>query len=352
MPPAIVAVLLVAASAPEPANPLRLPVRTSPYCRVLTPLAGGGVACVDSGSRPVVLDPEELDAEPLDIDWDPAEAGWEWTGKALLLRASPDGTRILLGLCVGIPDSVRPEGVPVMDPMLLVVCSDDGTDARPLALTMQVGGGPRFDFTSDSRSVYGTPILDCPPDPEAYMEQLAQGLPTTADTHLIDICTGSQRGDCAGLLADGFLPDPFSDLVAAGARPPDLLLDVTTGEVLLEDSTGGGIIHRWVLPGAGLAREGGNQIVRFAEGRETRNPGGEVRVHLRLEDGRYLYSRGGGEDVLLGGIDWSDFSPRGTSGLTGITEAMVDGIVAQAPEMDGILFIHDGSVWIYRHELL
>ncbi|MFO7950403.1 MAG: hypothetical protein R6U36_08540 [Candidatus Fermentibacteraceae bacterium] len=343
--------ILAPASLPAPDSPLRLPLETSEYCRTLQPLAGG-VAYVDSSLRPKVLSPDSLLSHPLELDWGPAEDGWDWSGEVMLLESSPDGSLVCLGLCVGLSDSLRPAGHYAMDPLLLVVCGADGSDARPVGLTLLVGRGPGFEFTADSRFLYGSPLLDCDPHPREYRSTLMEGMPSSSDEHLIEVAGGARSGSCAGLLADGFLPSPWSDLAAAGACPPDLIVDVTSGEVLVEDTTGCGILYEWVLPDAGLAREGHRQVLRFADGGAWTNPGEELRVHLRLDDGRYLFSRGPSSDVLLGEIDWHDFSADGAVGLPGLTEGMVDGVVTEAGEPGMILFVEDGAVWVYRSTLL
>lgn len=155
--------IIVSSSPPAQDNPLRLPLETSDYCRTLQPLAGGGVAFVDTSSRPMVLNGDSLRARPLELDWSPGDDGWDFSGEVMLLKASPDGRLVCLGLCVGLPDSLQPDGDFVMNPLLLVVCGPDGSDAHPVGLTLLVGGGPRFEFTTDSRFLYGSPLLDCTP---------------------------------------------------------------------------------------------------------------------------------------------------------------------------------------------
>jgi len=350
----LLTIIAMLASAPLPAqdSPLRLPLQTSGYCRTLQPLAGGGVAYVDSSLQPMVLSTDSLISHSLEPDWSPADDGWDWSGEVMLLESSPDGSLVCLGLRVGLPDSLHPDGHYAMDPILLVVCAADGSDARPLGLTLLVGGGPRFEFTADSRFLYGSPLLDCDPHPRAYRSALMEGMPSSSGQHLIEVAAGSRSGSCAGPLADGFIPCPWSDLAAAGAYPPDLIVDVTSGEVLVEDSTGGGILHEWVLPNAGLAWEDNRQVLRFADGRTWTNPGEEIRVHLRLDDGRYLFSRGPSREVYLGEIEWRDFSAAGAVRLPDLTESMVDGVVSETGREGMILFVEDGAVWAYRSPLL
>lgn len=344
--------ILASTSLPAPDSPLRLPLETSGYCRTLHPLAGGGVAYVDSSLRPRILSTDSLLSHLLELDWEPAEDGWDWSGEVMLLESSPDGSLVCLGLCVGLPDSLHPDGHYAMDPLLLVVCGADGSDARPMGLTLLVGGGPRFGFTADSRFLYGSPLLDCDPHPREYRSSLMEGMPSSSDEHLIEVAGGARSGSCAGLLADGFIPSPWSDLAAAGAFPRDRIFDVTSGEVLAEDTMGGGILYEWVLPDAGLAWESSRQVLRFADGRTRTNPGEELRVHLRLDDGRYLYSRGPSSDVLLGEIEWDDFSAAGGARLPNLTESMVDGVVRETGRAGLILFVEDGAVWAYRSPLL
>lgn len=330
-------------------NPTVLPARTSRYCRTLVPTDRGTVIYVSREGEPMELDPRTGESSPLGVDWEAASDGWTDPGEVILLEGSPDGRLLCLGIPVSIPDSLGQDHGLVPGPMVLLVCGSDGTGARPLALSMLVGGGPDFTFASDSRFICGHPIIGCPPRPADYVSHWTAEGPGSADAHLIDVNDGSLHGGCRGLLSDGFIPSPWSDLAAAGAYPPDLVVDFLECEVLCRDTTGGGILHTWVLPDAGLGREDGRQVLRRADGTVRVNSGPAMRMHTRLEDGRYLWSREGADTVWLGRVSWPEFAEAGPqTPLPGISPDSLGGQVLEVPGAGAVVYTRGESVRLYR----
>lgn len=263
-------------------------------------------------------------------DWSPREHGWEFCGRDGMLRASPDGTMLLFTRNLRVPDSLQPEDY-VPGPAGIFLCSPDGSNTRLVALSIEVGGGPEFQFTRDGARFYGSPILACPPTPQGMVDywtgMFLDNSEPESPGYLVNIADGSRSGGDGDFLGDGFIPNPWSDLAACGAWPPDLIADASTGEVLLEMTLADGIftpvIEQWVLPDAGLSRDPEGQILRYADGRIVRNPGPDISVHGRLADGRFLVSRGFDTPLMTARADWETFTVTpedtlpGTSGLIG-----------------------------------
>jgi len=315
-------------------------------------LPDGDVLFVDGEGLLRRLDPADpASAVAMETDWDPARWGWESCTGFGLLRISPDGRWLCLGEQVAVPESLQTADGYVPGPVVLVLMGSDGTGARPLALSFDVGGGPRFDFTRDSRFVYGMPLLECGPTPEAFVTHWALGGEDPAYAgYLVDVRDGTRSGEDRGFLGDGYHPNPWSDLVAAGCYPPDVIADVTTGEVLLRDSSESpwGIVETWVLPDAGLAWLDGVQVLRHADGRTVANPGEPLFVCGRLQDGRYVFGTDGGATILLGDVDWETFGTLGAVPLHGL-EGTLDpwSEIVGLPDGSGILFEQGGALLLY-----
>ena len=295
-------------------QPVFLASDLNDYVRSLVPLPDGRVLYVDSDSNfwTVSCSSPGEKREWFSF-WDYAEDGWLDVIRVSLLSGSPDGEKICFGVTVTA-------GAKIHVPEMILVCNSDGTDARPIALSMNVGSGPEFDFTMDSRFLYGSPLLSCLPSCESFIE-LSEGFHELPQADMIEIDTG-ERIDHGAALSDGFYSCHYSDLVCGGSYPPYMIYDMAASEVLLEvpdEETP--ILDQWVLPDAGLVIIGGIQFLRYSDGTLVENPGDAVSVFALMEDGRYLYSFNRGETVFCSEIDWSTFSgidPVEQSGLGGI----------------------------------
>lgn len=288
-------------------------------------------------------------------DWNPEEYGWANPGRIYDFALSPDGEHICFCQQVAVPDSFQIGEQYIPGPVLVAVCRADGTDARPLVLSYEIGAGPLFSFTNDSRHIFGTPLMGCSPTPEDFASYYTRDNDyNLIEGFIIDIRDGTRSGGIAEILGDGFYKNPWSNLIATGSYPTNMIADVVTGEVFLHDTTYSNreIIYTWVLPDAGLAEDDYQQILRYSDGTEVINPGEPISVFVRLEDGRYIFSRGGNSHtVLLGHIDWSDFSSEEAETLSGL-EDFIDRRTRVAASPDGKSLVFGSySLGLYRYDL-
>lgn len=287
--------------------------------------------------------------------WNPEEYGWSNPGRTYDFALSPDGEYICFCQQVSVPDNLQTGEQYIPGPVLVAVCRTDGTGSKLLVLSFEVGEGPHFRFTQDSRHIFGSPLMGCPATPEGFASYVTRD--NDADLiegYIVDIQDDTRSGGNGDILGDGFYKNPWSNLIAAGSYPTDMIADVVTREVFLHDTTNSGqqIIYAWVLPDAGLAENDNQQILRYSDGTEVINPGKPISVFGRLEDGRYIFSRGGdSHTVLLGHIDWTDFSCTDAETLSGL-EDFIDRWtrVAASPDGKSLVFASD-SRELYRYDL-
>ncbi len=288
-------------------------------------------------------------------DWNPEEYGWASPGRISNFVLSPDGEYICFCQQVSVPDSLQTGEQYIPGPVLVAVCRTDGTGCRILALSFDVGGGPHFSFTQDSRYIFGSPLMDCSPTPPNFASFITRDNDDNLiEGFMIDIQDGTRSGGNGSILGDGFYKNPWSNLIAAGSYPTNMIADVVTGEVFMHDTTysDNEIIYTWVLPDAGLAENNNQQILRYSDGTEVINSGEPISVFGRLEDGRYIYSRGGiSHTILLGHIDWTDFSCSEADTLSGL-EDFIDlwTSVAATPDGKSLVFA-SFSRELYRYDL-
>ncbi|MCK5115505.1 MAG: hypothetical protein KAR44_02830 [Candidatus Aegiribacteria sp.] len=347
-------ILLVTAI--QASEPVVIAESLSDYNRAFEVLENGAVLYIncDEQLTLVSIDVPMKTASFLN-DWNPEEYGWANPGRISNFALSPDGEHICFCQQVAIPESLQTGEQYIPGPVLVAVCRTDGTDIRLLALSFDVGGGPHFDFTQDSRHIFGSPLMDCSPTPPDFASFVTrENDDNLIEGFMIDIQNGTRSGGYGEILGDGFYKNPWSNLIAAGSYPTDMIADVVTGEVFMHDTTysGNEIIYTWVLSDAGLAEDNDQQILRYSDGTEVINPGEPISVFGRLEDGRYIYSRGGiSHTVLLGYIDWTDFSSEEADTLSGL-EDFIDRwtTIVATPDEKSLVF----SSWsgeLYRYDL-
>lgn len=83
---------------------------------------------------------------------------------------SPDGQLVAFTQSVRVPDRVKfpPGFYGSRDPDLLQTARTDGSDARPVAVGVSVGSGPRASFDPDSSTLLLEGYAPCVPTPEGY----------------------------------------------------------------------------------------------------------------------------------------------------------------------------------------
>ena len=313
--------IVICSSAGQPAV---LSESVFPYTNDFAVTVEGDAIYISGDGELFRVDPDNPQAAAeLEVDWNGQLGNWEGPGALFNLCGSPDGELICFTARVMVPESFLADSNEyIPSPLLVVLCRPDGSEPEVLGLTFDAGGGPAFAFTTDSRFVYGSPWLECQPTPESYVRYIRGNGENLLEPWLrVNVATGERSGD-PNVLGDGFTSNPYSDLVATGAYPPNRIADVVSGETLLE-STGvqaGSIIETWVLPGAGLARDSlDRQVLRRSDGTESVNPGEPYEVYCRLPDGRYLFSRDAGQTVMAGTINWDDFTPSGAVELPSLS---------------------------------
>lgn len=344
--------LIAFTAASMAAEPVLIATNLSNYYPGYVVLPDNTVIYRDTEGQLHSLDPAEPGSDTLiKTDWNAAEYGWEFSGQDGLLRANPDGSMLLYTSNLRIPDSLQTSEIYVPGPAGIFISGPDGSGTRLVALSMEVGGGPDFQFTRSGDRFYGSPLLQCPATPQGLLDHwLREEEKTEFLGYMVDPTDGSRSGGPAGFLGDGFLPNPWSDLTACGGWPPDMIADALTGETLLElpysEEAPWGIIEQWVLPNAGLSRDNKDQLLRYADGRTVRNPGTELIVNGRLADGRYLVSFDYREPLLVAWVDWETFEVTVTDSYPEIG-ALMDPMneAIELPSGGAILFRSSGGLY-------
>jgi len=318
------------------------------YCCDIAVTDWGAVIYVNEEGLLSILNPDYTgDPITMTIDWGRELGEWGETGRVFDLSASPDGRNICFAQMVAVPAEYVEEDSYVPYPLIVATCRSDGMAPRLLGLSFEVGSGPHFCFTQDSRYVYGGPWLECDPDPASFVGYFS-GDDSCGLTPwlMVDAATGTRSGD-PSVIGDGFLENPCSDLVAAGWYPPNTIVDILTQQVLLEDTSihSPAIIDTWVLPDAGLARDAdGNQLLRFADGTSIVNPGSPVDVYCRLSDGRFLFTDDGGGTVMLGSIALPDFSSPDAVRVPWLDGLYSGTAVHELPGDAGVVYLDGGDL--------
>ena len=347
----ITGLILLTAMCVNAERPLLLADSLSPYFTGFVLLESGLVLFIDHDGdlcRVDIGDP--MSVEPLDMDWSPEEAGWARPGQISFIKGSQDGSLICFGQQVSVPDDLQNAEMYTPGPITVLVASTDGSDCRMLALVFEVGGGPNFDFTMDSEYIYGQPILGCLPNPADYMAYWSGDDGPEIEGFIIDVLSGERSGGNGAVLGDGYYANPWSDLTAAGAYPPNVIVDITTQEVLLESAAGDNadIISTWVLPDAGLAWKDDSQILRYADGREVHNPAEDILIYGRLSDGSYLFSIDSYQaPVLCGKINWETFDVADADTIDGLDGYLGPwASIRETPDGNGLLFESSNSLYL------
>lgn len=341
--------LLIIVSISRAADPVMLADSLNTYCYDFVVIDTGEIVFIDNeGCLSIVSPTNPMQIRKFEIQWGNELDEWGNTGNLINLSANSDGGMICFTQFVNIPDGLNIESefyIPV--PLLVAVCRSDGSDADIIGLSIDVGGGPHFDFTRDSRYVFGNPFLECLPSPEAYAEFMSDDGERLPDYLMVDLETGERSGN-PSVLGDGYYLNPYSDLAAAGWYPPNTIVDIATQEVLLEDTciNHPTVIGTWVLPDAGLAGSDDGQVLRYSSGTETVNPGLALKVYCMIPDGRYLFSIDGRDTVMLGLINWDTFE---TSGSLKIPElAGLYCTIKPLSDSNGVVFRNANSLYYFE----
>jgi len=283
------------------------------------------------------------------IDWTPSDNGWKGPGEIRLLKTSPDGNLLLVAVRVQMPDSLPAGGIPMPDPVVLVVCDQEGGSVQVIGVTSDSDEPLSFDFTQDSRLLYGARILNCLPDPESYFSlYLGDESSSLRPFDVVDL-EEAARFSSNGIIGNYVVCNPWSDLVAAGNDSLTTIADMAAFSVVFEDSSlTSSVIEQWVEPDAGLAWRDTTQIVRFSDGTVFENPGEPIDVLCRLSDGSYIFSVDRGETTERGRINWSTFAVEDSSPLSDLIGYLTPGRrVLSQNNINAIVFSAGRGLYYY-----
>jgi hypothetical protein len=291
--------------------------------------------------------------------WRPDEDGWQirrgsyGDGMVFALSVSPDRGHVVYAQGVWLPDryDVPEAAEAIRGCFVVVVCDTDGRHAFPAALGIEVGGGPEYDFTSDSRLLVGQPFFPCPPTPEGYAEYLELGWdnPRIAEFNCVDIATG-EHGVIPDLnVGDGYWKCPFSDYfrIENNWYEEHEFSSFQTGGLLgsysVPEGSSGGILG-WILPDAVLLEgDGEHREVLFVDGRALEGPASSWDFFCRMPDGTSVFTMDGGRTVMHGTVDWTTGSVSGAVPCPGLEDCLESSFIP-LPGSGGVL-LHSPAPW-------
>lgn len=261
-----------------------------------------------------------------ECSWNAATAGWADPGPVRLLSASNDGHYVCFLQQVALPEEYELQYEGMRYTMVAVLARADGTEARCVALSIEVGGGPEFAFSTDGSRLYGTPMLQCDPTPQAYASFINNDTfaPQEDSFNYIETATG-KRGFLPGLdIDDGFWKCPYSDSyrVENNWYAHHNFANLATGEKLGSYSVPdeqSSTVYGWVLPGALFISYGTTYGLVYTDGSFRQAPRNGLNVHCWLPDGSYLVSQDNGRRVRHARIDWDSWHIGPVHTLPGIS---------------------------------
>lgn len=290
--------------------------------------------------------------------WQPADDGWlvrksyPYSGYVFLISVSPDRAHVAYAECVYLPERHDiPEDVEGMRGcFVVVVCDADGGNAMPVAIGIEVGGGPEYDFTADSRRLVGQPLYACLPTPEGYAEFLRRGWdnPVVAPFDFIDVATG-ERGTIPDLnVSDGYWKCPYGDYfrIENNWYEEHDFSSFETGGVVgsysVPDGESGRILG-WILPDAVLLEGSESRRILQVDGRTMQGPPSSWDLYGWLPDGMYLFSMDEGRTILHGNVDWTTSEVSDATACPGL-EAFIEESFIPLPGSGGVL-LHTSILW-------
>lgn len=316
-------------------------------------VSGGKVIFVNTtGSLSSVNIQDPFNTSPFTVDWIAADDGWAGPERIRLLKSSPDGNSVCIAVEVSIPDSVVNRGLPMPKPIVIVVCNSSGGEARAVGVTTDSGNALSFDFTQNSRLLYGAGFLPCLPNPEAYFAHyLGDESSSLRRFDVIDL-EENARFSANGLIGDYFICNPWSDLITAGNEPFTTIADMATFSVVYEDSTLiSPVVEQWVEPDAGLAILDSLQIIRLSDGTVFVNREAPFTILCRSSEGNYIFTRDEGETFSRGTVNWSTFAEEETAELTQLAGYLsISGKVLPVDPGNSIIFRAGRGLYYYEFQ--
>jgi hypothetical protein len=249
-------------------------------------------------------------------DWDMGADGWEpGEGPTTFLSASPDGQWLCYDLWAELPEDVEINFEHMRSAELVMLSRPDGSEARPIAVTIQVGGGPQFDFTSDSAWLVGQPFLACRPTPESYARYLNNDWsdPQVPEFNYYDLGTDEYGWIDDVATGDGYWKCPYSDnfRIENNWYAQHQFSNFKTGGILgswASPEEADAPVSGWVLQDAVLLNGETFAGLLYVDGTTVPAPGHGWEAYCWLPDGSCLFSDDGGATVKYGKVDWTTFS--------------------------------------------
>ena len=275
------------------------------------PLSADTVLCSDAEHNLVLLNLPGGEHTPWLGVWDYQAEGWIEDGHIATLCASPDLEWVCYSVGVGLPETEAIDYEGMRWALAVVLARADGSESKCVALSIEVGGGPEFAFTQDSKRLVGSPMLQCEPTPEEYAfhinrEPKAEYAPIF---NCIDV--ESWQPDLIPNLdiGDGFWKCPYSDYyrIENNWYAEHNFSCFATGGVTGSWATPDGMdcrVYGWVLPDAMLAESGGKTGLLLATGGIQLAPRYGLQVYCWLPDNTYLLREKEGGPMLHAWMDW------------------------------------------------
>lgn len=249
-------------------------------------------------------------------DWDPQADGWRPAdGSTTFLTASPDGQWLCYDLWAEVPEDVQINFEHMRNAELVMISHPDGSEARPVGVTIQVGGGPQFDFTADSTWLVGQPFLACKPTPESYARYLNNDWddPDVQEFNYYDLGTGQYGWVDDVSTGDGYWKCPYSDnfRIENNWYAEHQFSNFKTGGILGTWTSPEEVdapLSGWVLQDAVLLDGETFSGLLYVDGTTLPAPSPGWEVYCWLPDGSYIFSDDGGRSVKYGKVDWTTFT--------------------------------------------
>ncbi len=305
-----------------------------------------------AGSLSSVNIQDPFNSSTFTVDWTAADYGWTGPETIRLLKSSPDGNSVCIAVEVSIPDSVMNRGLSMPEPIVIVVCNSSGGGARAVGVTTDSGNVLSFDFTQDSRLLYGAGFLPCLPNSEAYFAHYLGDESSSLNRFDVIDLEENARFSANGLIGDFFIGNPWSDLITAGNEPLYTIADMATFSVVFKDSTLiSPVVEQWVEPDAGLAILDSLQIIRFSDGTVFVNREAPFIILCRSSEGNYIFTRDEGETFSRGTVNWSSFEEEETAELTELAGYLsISGKVLPVDPGNSIIFRAGRGLYYYEFQ--
>jgi hypothetical protein len=275
------------------------------------PLSASSVLCSTADNQLALLSLPDGERQPWPGGWDAQAAGWESTGRIATLCVSPDLQWVCYSTEARLPDSYALKFDGMRTGLAVILACADGSGAKCVALSIEVGGGPEFAFTQNSARLVGSPFLPCPTTPQGYADYINADMAARAmpEFNYIDTATGKTGAIPDLQVGDGFWKCPYSDnfRIENNWYAEHNFSSFATGGLTGTFKTGEEVecrLYSWVLPDALLIEFDGITGLLYTDGEFHQAPQAGLQVYCWLPDGTYLLRENADGPVLHARMDW------------------------------------------------